>query len=58
MIHSIQNLQPKILVIGDLMIDKYLWGESTRISPEAPVQVSMSRKKQKCWAVLEMLLII
>jgi len=30
---------PKILVVGDLMIDQYLWGNSERISPEAPVQV-------------------
>ncbi|MCE3037967.1 D-glycero-beta-D-manno-heptose-7-phosphate kinase [Helicobacter anatolicus] len=30
---------PRILVIGDLMVDHYIWGESTRISPEAPVQV-------------------
>jgi len=30
---------PKILVIGDLMIDHYLWGSSERISPEAPVPV-------------------
>ena len=30
---------PKILVIGDLMIDNYLWGECERISPEAPVQI-------------------
>lgn len=30
---------PNILVIGDLMIDHYLWGETNRISPEAPVQV-------------------
>jgi D-beta-D-heptose 7-phosphate kinase/D-beta-D-heptose 1-phosphate adenosyltransferase len=29
----------RILVIGDLMIDEYLWGEVERISPEAPVQV-------------------
>jgi D-beta-D-heptose 7-phosphate kinase/D-beta-D-heptose 1-phosphate adenosyltransferase len=29
----------KILVIGDLMIDEYVWGEVDRISPEAPVQV-------------------
>ena len=28
-----------VLVIGDLMIDEYLWGEVDRISPEAPVQV-------------------
>lgn len=30
---------PKILVIGDLIIDHYLWGSCNRISPEAPVQV-------------------
>ena|SRR3989338_8876417 len=29
----------KILVIGDIMLDKYIWGEVSRISPEAPVQV-------------------
>jgi rfaE bifunctional protein kinase chain/domain len=29
----------KILVVGDLMLDKYIWGEVERISPEAPVQV-------------------
>ncbi len=29
----------QILVIGDLMIDEYLWGDVDRISPEAPVQV-------------------
>jgi len=26
-------------VIGDLMLDEYLWGRAERISPEAPVQV-------------------
>jgi len=36
---KLQNLKPKILVIGDLMIDHYLWGSCERISPEAPVQV-------------------
>ena len=29
----------RALVIGDLMIDEYVWGEVDRISPEAPVQV-------------------
>lgn len=31
--------QTHLLVIGDLMIDEYLWGKVDRISPEAPVQV-------------------
>src|SRR3989338_148759 len=29
----------KVLVIGDIMLDKYIWGDVSRISPEAPVQV-------------------
>ena len=36
---DLQNKTPKILVVGDLMIDHYLWGPSERISPEAPVPV-------------------
>ncbi|WP_457592291.1 D-glycero-beta-D-manno-heptose-7-phosphate kinase [Hydrogenimonas sp.] len=34
-----QNLAPRVMVIGDLMIDHYLWGKTERISPEAPVPV-------------------
>ena len=30
---------PNILVIGDLMLDHYSWGEVERISPEAPIPV-------------------
>ena len=29
----------KVLVIGDIIIDKYIYGTSTRLSPEAPVPV-------------------
>ncbi|MDR1665806.1 MAG: PfkB family carbohydrate kinase, partial [Puniceicoccales bacterium] len=29
----------KILVVGDVMLDHYLWGEAHRLSPEAPVPV-------------------
>jgi D-glycero-beta-D-manno-heptose-7-phosphate kinase len=29
----------KVLVVGDVMVDTYLWGNVTRISPEAPVPV-------------------
>jgi len=36
---DLQNKSPKLLVIGDLIIDRYLWGNCERISPEAPVQV-------------------
>ncbi|MDO8489714.1 MAG: D-glycero-beta-D-manno-heptose-7-phosphate kinase, partial [Candidatus Omnitrophota bacterium] len=27
----------KILVVGDLILDEYVWGSVDRISPEAPV---------------------
>lgn len=36
---ELQEKSPKILVIGDVMIDHYLWGSCERISPEAPVQI-------------------
>jgi D-beta-D-heptose 7-phosphate kinase/D-beta-D-heptose 1-phosphate adenosyltransferase len=39
--------KPSILVIGDLMIDHYLWGKTDRISPEAPVQVIEVQKETK-----------
>jgi D-glycero-beta-D-manno-heptose-7-phosphate kinase len=29
----------RILVVGDIMLDHYIWGDATRISPEAPVPV-------------------
>lgn len=44
-LHSILNLleggfsQIKILVVGDIMLDRYIHGEVERISPEAPVPV-------------------
>lgn len=31
--------QRKILVLGDIMVDEYIWGVVSRISPEAPVPV-------------------
>ena len=29
----------KVLVVGDVMLDEYVWGDASRISPEAPVPV-------------------
>jgi len=34
-----KNTAVKVLVIGDIMIDHYIYGKCNRISPEAPVQV-------------------
>lgn len=35
-----------VLVIGDVMIDSYMWGNVNRISPEAPVPVVAINKKE------------
>lgn len=35
-----------ILVLGDVMIDAYLYGSVTRLSPEAPVPIINLRKKE------------
>ena len=38
--HILENFKgKKIIVLGDIMLDKYIWGNVSRISPEAPVQV-------------------
>ena len=29
----------KVLIIGDSMIDRYMWGKINRLSPEAPVPI-------------------
>jgi D-beta-D-heptose 7-phosphate kinase/D-beta-D-heptose 1-phosphate adenosyltransferase len=40
-LHALVNglAHPRILVIGDLILDRYTWGNAERISPEAPVMV-------------------
>ena len=35
----------RILVIGDLILDEFLWGDVSRISPEAPVPVVLVRSE-------------
>jgi D-beta-D-heptose 7-phosphate kinase/D-beta-D-heptose 1-phosphate adenosyltransferase len=38
----------KVLVLGDLMLDRYIWGAVSRISPEAPVPVVEVEKDSLC----------
>jgi rfaE bifunctional protein kinase chain/domain len=38
-VKSFDNL--RVLIIGDVMVDAYVWGKVSRISPEAPVPVLM-----------------
>jgi len=35
----------KILVVGDLILDEYIWGSVERISPEAPVPVLWANRR-------------
>jgi D-beta-D-heptose 7-phosphate kinase / D-beta-D-heptose 1-phosphate adenosyltransferase len=38
LIDLVQRLgQPRVLVVGDVMLDRYVWGDAERISQEAPV---------------------
>lgn len=36
----------RVLVVGDVMVDAYLWGKVERISPEAPIPVVALRKRE------------
>ncbi len=38
----------RVLVLGDLMMDKYIWGHVSRISPEAPIPVVEAKKDTSC----------
>src|SRR5262245_61250142 len=34
-----------VLIVGDVMLDEYIWGDVRRISPEAPVPVVQTRHR-------------
>lgn len=42
-----QFTQQRILVVGDVMLDRYIWGTVDRVSPEAPVQIL--RVRDETW---------
>jgi rfaE bifunctional protein kinase chain/domain len=48
-VEEILNAIPKrnITVLGDVMLDEFVWGDVTRISPEAPVPVVDVRKESR-----------
>src|SRR5438093_5981017 len=48
LIDLVQRLgQPRVLVVGDLMLDRYVWGDAERISQEAPVILLHADKKEE-----------
>lgn len=47
--NTIKNFKnKKVLVLGDIMLDKYIWGDVVRISPEAPIPVVQVNKDTSC----------
>ncbi|HEG2881802.1 TPA: D-glycero-beta-D-manno-heptose-7-phosphate kinase [Campylobacter coli] len=47
MLEFLSEQNPKILIIGDFMVDNYTWCDCSRISPEAPVLVAKTLKEDK-----------
>ncbi len=48
LIELVQNLgQPRVLVVGDLMLDRYVWGDAERISQEAPVILLRADRREE-----------
>src|SRR5438067_10839460 len=39
--------QPRVLVVGDLMLDRYVWGNAARISQEAPVILLQADQREE-----------
>jgi D-beta-D-heptose 7-phosphate kinase/D-beta-D-heptose 1-phosphate adenosyltransferase len=48
LIELVHNLgQPRVLVVGDLMLDRYVWGDAERISQEAPVILLRADRREE-----------
>ncbi len=44
-----QATQPRIILLGDMMLDRYVWGDVRQISPEAPVPILRTEKRSTVW---------
>ncbi len=42
---AVESIGGSIVVLGDAMLDEYVWGTASRISPEAPVPVVLERTR-------------
>src|SRR5215813_3270373 len=48
LIYLVQRLgQPRVLVVGDVILDRYVWGDAERISQEAPVILLHADKREE-----------
>ncbi|QGJ70425.1 Bifunctional D-glycero-beta-D-manno-heptose-7-phosphate kinase/D-glycero-beta-D-manno-heptose 1-phosphate adenylyltransferase HldE [Planctomycetales bacterium 10988] len=45
--HLLERMgQPRVLVLGDLILDRYTWGDAERVSQEAPVLVMRANRQE------------
>lgn len=48
LVELVQNLgAPRVLVVGDAMMDRYVWGDAERISQEAPVILLRAERREE-----------
>src|SRR3954465_5021694 len=48
LVELVQRLgHPRVLVVGDVMLDRYVWGNAERISQEAPVILLRADKREE-----------
>jgi D-beta-D-heptose 7-phosphate kinase/D-beta-D-heptose 1-phosphate adenosyltransferase len=48
LVRLVQNLgRPKVVVLGDLILDRYVWGDAERISQEAPVILLRADRREE-----------
>src|SRR5882757_329942 len=48
LVELVQRLgHPRVLVVGDVMLDRYVWGNAERISQEAPVVLLRADKREE-----------
>src|ERR671922_164603 len=48
LVELVQRLgRPRVLVVGDVMLDRYVWGDAERISQEAPVVLLRAERREE-----------
>ena len=47
-VHGLPTLKPlRVLVAGEVILDRYLWGDVARISPEAPIPILRVQRREE-----------
>ena len=50
LVRRIEKLgSPRVVVVGDLILDRYIWGYAERISQEAPVPLLRRSPRASAW---------